>query len=161
MRQEVKRWLQQAKEDLDAAEYNFKGGRFRLAAFMCQQTAEKALKALLINRTNAFPKIHDLGGRKSELIGRLKDFKKKNRIEKMYLFGSMMSGKTHRWSDVDLIVVSKRFRGKGLLERAPVLYMEWDLKYPVDFLCYTPEEFKKLSRQITIVSEAVREGIEI
>lgn len=102
-----------------------------------------------------------MGRTKSGLIGKLKAFKRENHIEKMYLFGSMATGKTHRWSDVDLIVVSKRFRGKGLLERAPGLYMKWNLKYPVDFLCYTPEEFKKLSRKITIVSEAVREGVEI
>ncbi|MBI2575472.1 HEPN domain-containing protein [Candidatus Woesearchaeota archaeon] len=60
MKQEVKSWLQQAQEDLDASEYNFKGGRFRLAAFMCQQAAEKVLKALLIKKAGKFPKIHDL-----------------------------------------------------------------------------------------------------
>ena len=99
--------------------------------------------------------------KKSKLIKELKEFKKKNKIEKMYLFGSMSTGKVSKWSDVDLIVVSKRFKGKGNLERAPNLYIKWNLKYPVDLLCYTPEEFKKLRKQITIVSEAIKEGIEI
>ena len=99
--------------------------------------------------------------KKSQLIQELKEFKKKNKIEKMYLFGSMSTEKTSKWSDVDLIVVSKRFKGKGNLGRAPRLYMKWHLKYPVDLLCYTPEEFKKLRKQITIVSEAIKEGIEI
>ncbi len=99
--------------------------------------------------------------KKSKLIKKLKEFKKQNKINKMYLFGSMASGKMHKWSDVDLIVVANRFKGKGLLDRSPNLYMKWDLNYPVDFLCYTPEEFNKLKKQITIVREAVEHGIEI
>ncbi|MBS3157320.1 nucleotidyltransferase domain-containing protein [Candidatus Woesearchaeota archaeon] len=99
--------------------------------------------------------------KKSKLIKQLKGFKIKNNIEKMYLFGSMASGKTHKYSDVDLIIVSKRFKRKGILKRSPPLRMKWNLEYPVDMLCYTPEEFNKLKNQITIVREAVRNGIEI
>jgi len=99
--------------------------------------------------------------KKSKLIIKLKEFKSRNKIEKMYLFGSMATGKTHKWSDVDLVVVSKKFRRKGIMDRASNLYIEWNLDYPVDFLCYTPEEFDKLNKQITIVREAVKEGIEI
>ena len=102
-----------------------------------------------------------MGRKKSALLKELSDFKKKNGIEQMYLFGSRASGKVHKDSDVDLIVVSKRFRGKGLLGRAPPLYIKWDIHYPVDFLCYTPQEFNKLKKQITIVREAVRNGIKI
>ena len=98
---------------------------------------------------------------KARLIQQLREFKQRNKISKLYLFGSLVSGKTHRSSDVDLIVVANRFRGKGLLERAPRLYMDWNLDYPVDFLCYTPEEFNKLRKRITIVKEAVEKGIEI
>jgi hypothetical protein len=31
----------------------------------------------------------------------------------------------------------------------------------VDFICYTPEEFEKLKKEVSIVSEALKEGIEI
>ena len=99
--------------------------------------------------------------KKSKLIKDLKRFKIENKIEKMYLFGSMAHGRVSRWSDVDLIIVSKRFRRKGILKRSPPLHMRWNLKYPVDLLCYTPEEFNKLKNQITIVREAVENGIEI
>ena len=99
--------------------------------------------------------------KKPELIKQLEKFKKQNKIEKMYFFGSMAHGKSHKYSDIDLIVVSKKFAGKGLLNRAPNLYMKWSLDYPVDFLCYTPEEFNKLKKQVTIVREAVKDGIEI
>ena len=79
----------------------------------------------------------------------------------MYLFGSTVLGNTHKYSDVDLVVVSKKFKGKGLLERSPNLYLRWGLEYPVDFLCYTPGEFERLKKGVTIVREAIRNGIEI
>lgn len=99
--------------------------------------------------------------KKSEIINKLKEFKKQNKIDKMYLFGSMATGRTHKYSDVDLLVVSKHFRRKSILQRSPKLYMKWNLEYPVDFLCYSPEEFNKLKRQITIVRQAVKTGIRI
>lgn len=99
--------------------------------------------------------------KKSALILRLREFKKKNFIEKMFFFGSRAIGKSNKWSDIDLVVVSKNFRGKGLLERSPPLYVKWNLNYPVDFLCYTPEEFKKLQKRVSIVSEAIKNGIEV
>ena len=103
-------------------------------------------------------------GRKKH-IDMLKEFKKnlseKVTIDKLILFGSRATGKPHRWSDFDLIIVSKEFEKKKSRYRAIGFYKYWDLDYPVDFLCYTPEEFNKLKNQITIVREAVREGIEI
>jgi len=60
MKEEVKRWMAQAKEELDTAQINFEAEKYFSAAFWCQQAAEKALKALLIDKTNEFPKIHDL-----------------------------------------------------------------------------------------------------
>ena len=103
-------------------------------------------------------------GRKKH-IELLKEFKrklsKKIPINKLILFGSRANGKPHRWSDFDLIVVSEKFKGIVSYRRAIGFYLVWDLDYPVDFLCYTPEEFNKLKNQITIVKEAVKEGIEI
>ena len=60
MKEEVKKWMEQAKEDHDTAKFNFEGKKYKSAAFWCQQSIEKALKALLIKKTNSFPKIHDL-----------------------------------------------------------------------------------------------------
>ena len=82
-------------------------------------------------------------------------------IQKMILFGSRAKGKPSRYSDFDLIIVSKKFRRVNSLNRSLGFYKYWNLNYPIDFLCYTPEEFKRLSKGITIVREAVKEGIEI
>lgn len=42
---EAERWLEQARRDLDDAEFAASGTRWNLACFLAQQAAEKALKA--------------------------------------------------------------------------------------------------------------------
>jgi len=49
-RQEGRRWLLQAEQDLKDAKYSFEGKRFHLACFLSQQAAEKALKAFLYTK---------------------------------------------------------------------------------------------------------------
>lgn len=104
-------------------------------------------------------------GKNEDLILELKRFKKDLgsyiSIEKMILFGSQASGNIHKWSDIDLLIVSNKFKRKKSFKRARGFYKYWNLDYPVDFLCYTPEEFNKLKKQITIVRQAVKEGIKI
>jgi len=96
---------------------------------------------------------------------RLREFKeiaKKYQVERIILFGSRATGKIKESSDVDLIVVSKE---KEKLELLQALYHEWHINQridlPVDFICYTPEEFEKKEGGISIVSLALKEGIEI
>jgi HEPN domain-containing protein len=47
---EGSRWLRQAQQDLLDAQYNREGERYNLACFLCQQAAEKAIKAYLYHR---------------------------------------------------------------------------------------------------------------
>ena len=61
MRKEATRWLAQAKNDLDNAEFNQEGGRHYVASLLAQQGAEKALKALYIEQHLALPpRTHNL-----------------------------------------------------------------------------------------------------
>lgn len=104
-------------------------------------------------------------GKKTALAKLLKKFvhsiSSEYPIKKMYLFGSQATGKAGKSSDVDLLLVSPVFRGKRRLRRAPSLYLKWDLDYPVDFVCLTPEEFNKKKKETGIVQEAVKFGIRI
>lgn len=103
--------------------------------------------------------------RKKSIINQLKQFKEEVErditIKKMILFGSYASGKVHRWSDIDLIIVSPKFRGMNFFRRGAKMYDYWTLDYPVDFLCYTPEEFNRMKNGITIVRGALKNGIAI
>lgn len=103
--------------------------------------------------------------KKKSMIKLLKEFRLKTNeklpIKKMFLFGSRAKGKPHKWSDVDLLIVSDKFKKLKFRKRATKMYDYWDLEYPVDFLCYTPEEFNKFKKRTTVVREAVKEGIEI
>lgn len=67
----ARRWFRLAEEDLAAARVilDSRDVAFRVACFLAQQAAEKALKAGLIALGTEFPKIHDL----TELHGRYAD----------------------------------------------------------------------------------------
>jgi len=102
---------------------------------------------------------------KTEIIEGIKRFRKESSrefgIEKIIVFGSFVAGKFGRDSDIDIIIVSKSFRGKKFFKRGIGLHKYWTLDYPVDFLCYTPEEFREKSRKISIVNQAIKEGMEL
>ncbi|MGQ0797296.1 MAG: nucleotidyltransferase domain-containing protein [Methanobacteriota archaeon] len=81
------------------------------------------------------------------------------RPERVILYGSRARG-THRpTSDYDLLIVTTRFRGVPWVQRAALAIRLWDL--PVDFepICLTPEEFRRRSKEISIVGVAAREGV--
>lgn len=61
MRKEIKVWLDQSDDDFDGAEFNFNGEKFYIAAFLCQQAVEKALKALFLKeKKGEIPQSHSL-----------------------------------------------------------------------------------------------------
>ena len=104
-------------------------------------------------------------GKKEDIIKALKNFvKDANRdfkINKIIFFGSRTGKKYSKDSDIDLIIVSEDFRGLDFFTRVSKMYKYWNLDYAVDFLCYTPEEFKILRKRISIVKYALEKGIVI
>ena len=80
-------------------------------------------------------------------------------ITKMYFFGSRAKGTPNKYSDIDLIIISPKFKNMNFFKRGALMYKHWDLNYPVDFLCYTTTTFNKLKKQESIVKQAVKEGI--
>jgi HEPN domain-containing protein len=54
-------WSDRARYDLDTAKTLLDAGRYLYVLFCCQQAVEKALKALIANRTGEMPpRIHNL-----------------------------------------------------------------------------------------------------
>lgn len=62
MKEEVKRWWDKAKDDLDKAKILFNNKKYDGTVFYCQQSIEKALKALYLRNNNKIKRIHDLFG---------------------------------------------------------------------------------------------------
>ena len=61
MREETAEWLASAAEDLTAAQVLFDAGQYHAMALHAQQTVEKSLKGLLVERTGELPaRTHDL-----------------------------------------------------------------------------------------------------
>lgn len=61
MREEVHNWLLQGEEDFDTAKLCFTGKKYYMTAFLCQQTVEKALKALFLHKNKGLvPQSHSL-----------------------------------------------------------------------------------------------------
>ena len=85
MKEEVKRWWKMAKDDLNSAKSNFKNKRYYVCAYLSHQAVEKALKALLLKKTNKIIKTHDLVilGRKVYLTDVL--LKKCERLSRVYI----------------------------------------------------------------------------
>ena len=100
---------------------------------------------------------------KRKSISLIKEFidklKKDYKVEKIVFFGSRATGKAHKDSDIDLIIVSDDFNGMNRIERGARMYDYWPWLIPVDFLCYTSKEFNILQKRVSIVKEALNEGI--
>jgi hypothetical protein len=62
-------------------------------------------------------------------------------------------------------VVGKKYGRKDVFKIVPKLYEEWHEKqkidYPVDILLFSVKESNKLKKEVSIVGEALKEGIEI
>lgn len=84
--------------------------------------------------------------------------KKDLTVQKVILFGSQARGDTHKNSDVDLIIISNDFKHINALTRMSTMYNYWKADLPVDFICYTPEEYEEQVKRITLARTATREG---
>lgn len=85
MREESIKWIMQAKADLRAAENSLKSKDYHASVFWSQQSVEKCLKGLIIEKEGKLYKIHDLVilgkrvGMPSELI------QKSEKLSKVYI----------------------------------------------------------------------------
>jgi len=101
-----------------------------------------------------------------KIIKSLKEYKKKIshdiKVKQMIFFGSRAKGKLHKYSDIDLIIVSPEFKKQRYIHRSLDLYRKWNLDFPVDLLCYTPQEIKERKKaKWGVIQEAMKTGIEI
>ncbi len=78
--------------------------------------------------------------------------------ERVILFGSRVWGTPRPDSDLDVVVVSERFRDLPFGERMAWLLWLADFDKHIDFFCYTPDEFDRVQRLSSIIEDAVQRG---
>ena len=96
-----------------------------------------------------------------QIADAIKEFKKKVKADRVLVFGSYATGEAGKDSDIDLILISRRFKGKDFHSRFKGLWLKWTLDLPVDFIPYTPEEFARLSTEASLARQALESGIEL
>lgn len=82
-------------------------------------------------------------------------------LKKMILFGSRARGDHFKTSDVDILIISDKFKDIFFTDRMCQILEYWNLSVDLEPICYTTEEFEKKKKQIGLVRQAVKEGIEI
>ncbi len=106
-----------------------------------------------------------MGKKEIEIMNPLKNFMEKVRkiinVERFILFGSRATGKAKENSDIDLIIVSRDFEDIKFYKRSPKLYLLWDAPYDIDIICLTPEELNKKKKEIGIMRDAMKQGVEL
>lgn len=80
-------------------------------------------------------------------------------INKVILFGSFAKGTEHKWSDVDLCVISPKF--KNPMKAMNYLWQKtvFDMKYTIEPIGFNPDDFK--DKYSSLINEIKTNGIEI
>jgi predicted nucleotidyltransferase len=80
-------------------------------------------------------------------------------IQRAYIFGSHVGGKTHKWSDIDICVISKDFnRRNDALSYLWRALRKQDVKAGIEPIGFHPDEFVD---DVPIVHEILRYGVRI
>jgi len=72
----------------------------------------------------------------------------------IYLFGSFAKGDWLEDSDVDIVVVSKKFFGKTMPERINLIRKLAPSDIALEILAYTPEELKGVVTKSMVIQDA-------
>ncbi|MFH1187502.1 MAG: nucleotidyltransferase domain-containing protein [bacterium] len=87
--------------------------------------------------------------------------KKEINVNGVFLFGSFVSGKPTKHSDVDLAIISPDFAKKQYRNRLQWLSrMRDDITYQIamDIIGYTPKEFSTIEKHSAIMAYAKKRG---
>lgn len=74
---------------------------------------------------------------------------------KVFVFGSRVTGRATEMSDIDVLIVSDFFQGVPFIRRMEMMLGIAKFEKHVDYLCYTPEEFKRIKASSSVIQGAV------
>ena len=98
----------------------------------------------------------------SEIAKPIKEYiaavKEKYRIEKVFLFGSYISGQADKESDIDLAVISPSFTGDRFIDNVNLYKLTWKIDTRIEPVGFRPEDFNSNN---LLANEIINTGIEI
>jgi predicted nucleotidyltransferase len=83
--------------------------------------------------------------------------------EKIYLFGSYATESSDDQSDIDLLIIAPSYE-RPLERRLRLRRMlsEYDRKFGIDLLVYTPDEFEMFAKETSsFIHSAIKQGTKI
>lgn len=80
--------------------------------------------------------------------------------ERVLVFGSRARGDALAHSDLDVLLVSREFEDVPWLDRPVRVHEACDIRFGIELLCYTPEEFRRKREELGIVRTASEEGFD-
>lgn len=83
------------------------------------------------------------------------------RPARVLVFGSRARGEALKDSDLDVLIVAEAFRGVRWLDRPVRVAEDCDIRFGVELLCYTPDEYERKLGELGIVRTASEEGLEL
>ncbi|MEM0459764.1 MAG: nucleotidyltransferase domain-containing protein [Thermofilaceae archaeon] len=98
---------------------------------------------------------------KRELLAFLKRLRDELDVSEVYLFGSRIYGTPLADSDLDMVVVSEKFRERSFIENMELLSRLWDGSFTLEMFPYTPEQLEKYKGRKVVVTEALEKGVKL
>ncbi len=83
------------------------------------------------------------------------------RPARVLVFGSRARGEALKDSDLDVLIVAEAFRSVRWLDRPVRVTEDCDIRFGVELLCYTPDEYERKLGELGIVRTASEEGLEL
>ena len=79
---------------------------------------------------------------------------------RLLFFGSRATGNADENSDIDVIIISDMFKDIPFIKRMEKIIKLTRFPKHVDYLCYTPEEFKNIKETSLIIDNALENFVE-
>ena len=96
------------------------------------------------------------------LIPFLKKVEKKFKPYKVILFGSRARGDSIEDSDYDILIISDEFKEIDFYQRSAYAYsLKRGIPVSMDIICLTREEFNQRKKELGVVNQASKEGIDL
>jgi predicted nucleotidyltransferase len=78
-------------------------------------------------------------------------------VEKVLLFGSTLTGKTHAWSDIDVAIIHRPFHASHFEERTAIRRARRTIDLRLETICFRPEDMER--KTFALAQEVLKTGI--